>query len=69
MPAAISASPLKMYRGAVKVAGVDVVYAGGDGLAQNSNRTGNVGRRPPDHFVAIPLGKLHRGIVRALCGH
>ena|ERR1700733_1648856 len=39
---------------AVVLAGIDVVYAGGDGLAQNSNRTGNVGRRPPRPFCCHP---------------
>jgi hypothetical protein len=31
---------------AVKVAGIDAVHAGGDGLAQNSGRTGNIARGP-----------------------
>ena len=39
---------------AVKVAGIDVVHPGCDGLAQNRDRTGNVARWPPDQLLTIP---------------
>ena len=36
------------YVRAVKVAGIDVVHAGCNGLAQNSDRTRNIARGTPD---------------------
>ena len=56
------------YVRAVKVARIDVVHAGGDGLAQNSDRTRNIARRPPDQLVAIPSRKLHGAIAHSVYG-
>jgi hypothetical protein len=47
------------YVWTVKVAGVYVVYAGGNGLAQNSDCTGNIPWWTPNYLCAISTGKLH----------
>src|ERR1700722_19560040 len=47
----------------IKVTGINMVYARGDDLTQNSDRTGNVGRGAPDEFVAIPPSQLHGAVA------
>ena len=51
---------------AVEVARVDVIHAAGDGLPQNSERSGNIARRSPHNLVAFLAGKLHRAIAHAV---
>src|ERR1700722_6613322 len=57
------------YVWAVEVAGVDVIHAGGNGLAQYSDRTRNIARWPPHHFAAIFPRKLHGAIAHSVYGH
>jgi hypothetical protein len=57
------------YVWAVKVAGIDVVHARCNGIAQNSDCTWNIAREPPDSFLAIPSGKLHCAITHAIQGY
>jgi hypothetical protein len=47
----------------VKIAGVDVVDARRDSLAQNRDRTGNIAWRSPNPLLAILSGELHRPIT------
>ena len=47
----------------VEIAGVDVVHARRDSLAQNRDRTGNIARRAPNKLVSILSGELHRPIT------
>ena len=37
----------------VEIAGIDVIHARGDSLAQNRDRTGNIARRAPNLLFAI----------------
>src|SRR5580658_7536281 len=53
------------HMGTVKVAGIDMVYAGCNGLAQNGNRAVNVTRRPK-HLRAC---ELHRAIAHTVHRH
>ena len=47
----------------VEIAGVDVVHARRDSLAQNRDRTGNIAWRAPNPLVAILSGELHSPIT------
>src|SRR5258708_35529319 len=47
----------------VEIDGIDMVHARIDSFAKNRDRTGNIGWRAPNHFVAIPSGQLHRPIA------
>src|ERR1700743_3106359 len=53
----------------IKSAGIDVVYARGDGLSQNSDRTGHIAWRAPYTFVAVLSGKLHGAIAHTAQDH
>src|SRR5580700_2082452 len=50
------------YMRAVIVAGIDVIHAGCDRLAQNSNRSVNIARRSPN----LRTGKLDRAVAHSL---
>ncbi len=54
------------YMRTVRVTGIDMVHSGGDGLAENGDRTANIARRAPDDLVAIAAGELHRAIAHAV---
>ena len=47
----------------VEIAGIDVVHARRDSLAQNRDRTGNIAWRAPNPLVAILSGELHGPIT------
>ena len=50
--------------GAIKVAGIDVVHAGGNGLPQNPDGGVHVARRPPD----LRTGELHGAVAHTVHG-
>ncbi len=56
------------YVRTVKIARIDVVHAGGNGLAQNGDGAGNIVRWTPDQFAAIASGELHCPIAHAVQG-
>ena len=49
----------------IKVAGIDMVHAGGDRLSQNGDRSVDIARRSPH----LRTGKLHRTVAHAVHGH
>src|ERR1700722_14484734 len=49
----------------VKVAGIDMVHAGGNGLSQNLDRHVQLTRRP----IYVRAGQLHGAVAHALHGH
>src|ERR1700747_1737654 len=52
----------------VEIAGIDVIHARADSLAQNRDRTGNITRRAPNLLVAILSSELHGPITDPIHG-
>src|SRR5579872_6310879 len=47
----------------VEIAGIDVIHARADSLAQNRDRTGNIARRAPNLLITVLSGELHGTIT------